>query len=135
MRRILPYITVAMLLSICYAGWVILSRRSANREIERAAQQREGEADRKALDQLGGGNLKILNFYPSPGGIHRGEKALICFSVASAKEVLIEPEVGSLPPSLSRCVDVHPLKTTEYKLTAKDTQGHTATQSFLLAVK
>jgi hypothetical protein len=131
----MPYTTIALLFSICYAAWVILSRRSANQGIERAAQQREAEKDRAALDQLGGGNLKILNFYPTSGAIHHGAKALICFSVASAKDVTIEPEIGSLPASLSRCVEVHPAKTTEYKLTARDAHGHTATQSFELVVK
>src|SRR5271165_1252138 len=123
MRRVLPYVTVAMLLSICYAAWVILSRRSANEAIERSREQHTAEADRKALDQLGGGDLKILNFYPTTGHVRPGEKALICFSVAFAKEVTIEPEIGSIPPSLSRCLEVHPRKTTEYKLTARDAQG------------
>jgi hypothetical protein len=135
MRRILPYVTVAMILSICYAAWVVLSRRQANQDIERSAEQRKADANRKVVDQLGGGELKILNFYPTTGAVHRGEKALICFSVASAKQVDIEPEIGDIPPSLSRCVEVHPAKTTEYKLTARDAQGHSATQSFQLLVK
>jgi len=134
MRRTLPYVTVAMLLSICYTAWVLLSRRQANQAIERSAQQREAEADRKALAQLGGGYLKILNFYPTTPAVHRGNKALVCFSVAGAKDVEIEPEIGSLPPSLSRCVEVRPAKTTEYKLVARDAQGHSASQSFQLTV-
>jgi len=134
MRRVLPYVTVAMLLSICYTAWVILSRRQASEDMQRSAEQRTAETDRKAIDQLGGGDLKILNFYASPGRVRRGEKALICFSVVFAKEVVIEPEIGSIPPSLSRCVEVHPTKTTEYKLTARDAQGHTAIQGFQLTV-
>jgi len=50
----------------------------------------------------------------------------------SAQEVEIEPEIGSIPPSLSRCLEVHPTKTTGYKLVARDAQGHTASQSFQL---
>lgn len=134
MRRVLPYVTVAMLLSICYASWVLLSRRNANANIERLAEQQKTEADRRVLERLGGGQLKILNFYPTSGAVHRGNKALVCFSVANAKEVTIEPEIGSLPPSLSRCVEVHPTHTTEYKLTARDAQGHSAVQSFSLTV-
>jgi hypothetical protein len=135
MRRLLPYTTIAVLVSMCYAAWVILSRRNTNQQIEHAAQQREAEADRAALAPLGGGSLKILNFYPTTGAVNRGSTALICFSVAGAKEVTIDPEVGSLPSSLSRCLQVHPTKTTEYKLTARDAQGHTASQSFQLVVK
>ena len=89
MRRVLPYLTVVMLLSIGYTALVFLSRHQAN----------QAEAGRKALDQLGGGQLKILNFYPTTGAVHRGNKALICFSVVSAQEVEIEPEIGSIPPS------------------------------------
>jgi hypothetical protein len=134
MRRLLPYTTIAMFLAIGYTAWTMLSRRQANRDVEHAAQQREAEADRKVLDRLGGGELKILSFYPSKGGFRRGEKVLVCFGVASAKEVRIDPEVGPIPPSLSRCLEVHPVHTTEYTLTARDQQGHTASQSFQLSL-
>src|ERR1700682_5260695 len=99
MRRILPYTTIVMCVAIAYAAWVLLSRRNANRALEHAAQQREAEADRKVLDRLGGGDLKILSFYPDKSAFHRGEKVLVCFGVASAKTVRIDPEIGDLPPS------------------------------------
>jgi len=43
--------------------------------------------------------------------------------------------VDHITPSLSRCLDVFPKQTTEYKLTAADAQGHTTAQSFVLKVE
>jgi hypothetical protein len=48
--------------------------------------------------------------------------------------VRIEPEVGDLHPALSYCLEVAPRKETEYKLTAEDGAGHTATASLAIKV-
>jgi len=70
----------------------MLSRRGANQHIEQGAQRRGAEANRAALAPLGGGSLKILDFYPTTVAVHRGSNALICFRFAGAREVTIEPE-------------------------------------------
>ncbi len=134
LRALLPYLTVVLVLSLLYAGWTIFSRYRANQNAIQNAKTAEAEADKKVVDVYGD-TLKIMTFYASPGVVKRGEKALICYGVSNAKTVKIEPHVDDITPSLSRCMDVSPKRTTEYKLTAADAQGHTTTQSFVLRVE
>ena len=134
LRALLPYLTVLVALSLLYAGWTMFSRYQANRSAVESAKKAEAEADRKVVE-LYGEQLKIMAFYASPGVVKRGEKALVCYGVSNAKTVRIEPHVDDITPSLSRCLDVFPKRTTEYKLTAADAQGHTTTQSFVLKVE
>jgi hypothetical protein len=121
-----------------YVGFVLLTRYESNREFERRdawqkAEQRR-EDDRRAVEQLGGSELAIRSIYVSPGLIHRGEKAQLCYDVANAKSVTLDPPEGEVWPSHSRCVDLAPKKTTTYTLTITDASGKTATQSVELQV-
>ena len=121
-----------------YVSFVLLTRYESNRDFERrdAAQKAEQrrEEDRRAVEQLGGSDLAIRSFYVSPPQIHRGEKAQLCYDVANAKTVTLDPPEGEVWPSHSRCVDLTPKKTTTYTLTIADTSGKTATQSVELQV-
>lgn len=69
---------------------------------------------------------KILNFYASPGVIAKGEESLLCYGTESITDVKLTPEVESLKPSLSRCFNVKPDATTEYKLTGTGPGGETS---------
>jgi len=60
---------------------------------------------RAAIEQLGGNHLAIQMLYATPR-IHRGETAQICYGVANAKTVTLEPQSGKVlafPQSLRRC--------------------------------
>jgi hypothetical protein len=119
-------------------GFVLITRYESNRDFERrntaqrAEQQRED--DRRAVEQLGGSELAIRSLYVAPRAIHRGEKAQLCYDVANAKTVTLDPPEGEVWPSHSRCVDLAPKKTTTYTLTVADASGQTATQSVELRV-
>ena len=135
-----PYVYSGAIL-VCvaiYVGSVLLTRYESNRDFERrdAAQKAEQrrEEDRRAVEQLGGSDLAIRSLYVSPPQIHRGEKAQLCYDVANAKTVTLDPPEGEVWPSHSRCVDLTPKKTTTYTLTIADTSGKTATQSVELQV-
>jgi hypothetical protein len=134
-RKSLPYLTVVILAAIAYDGWFFYSRWREAREAERMSQAEEAEQARRTIDMLGGGRLKILHFYASPGVIRRGEPANICYGVYGAKSVRIEPMVEELRPAVARCLQASPLRTTAYKLVAEDGLGHTATQQFVLRVE
>ena len=134
LRKGLPILSVAVLAAIAYDGWVFYSRWRDAREREQRSQAKEAEEARRTIDMLGGGQLKILNFYASPGAIRRGEHASICYGVYGAKSVRIEPPVKELYPAISYCLQVSPSKSTEYKLVAEDDSDHTATQSLMLRV-
>ena len=121
-----------------YVGFILLTRYQSNRDFERrdAAQKAEQrrEEDRRAVEQLGGSELVIRSLYVSPPQIHRGEKAQLCYDVANAKTVKLDPRDGEVWPSHSRCVHLAPKKTTIYTLTIADASGKTATQSVELQV-
>ncbi len=117
---------------------ILFSRWWQNRAIDyrareaRAAKQRED--NRAALEQMGGKDLAIQNFYATPGQIRRGQSVQLCYGVANAKTVKLEPQLNPVWPSYSRCVDVSPDKTTTYTLTIADAAGHTLSQSLTVNV-
>jgi lysylphosphatidylglycerol synthetase-like protein (DUF2156 family) len=129
LARMLPYTTVLLIVVAVYVGWTFYSRRQYAREAAQAAKEREAEAARKIVEQYGNGSLKILAFYGDPPAVTAGTRALLCYGVANAKMVTIGPDVEPVDPSLSRCVEVHPRRTTTYTLTARDAAGHTASET------
>ena len=132
-RRLLPFLSLAVLAVLVYDGWVFYSRWERTREVSRQKTEKEQEAARRTLQLIG--NLKILGFYAVPNEIQRGSMAKICYSVVDAKAVRIEPPVQSLYPALSFCFEVAPRKTTEYKLFAQDAAGHTVTATSTIEVR
>lgn len=112
-------------------AWIIFSRWNENRIIDNRAKkqrtQEQQEEDRTVLERLGGKELAIQNFYASPGEIRRGQAVQLCYGVANAKTVTLEPQTNPVWPSYSRCVSVTPTKTTVYTLTIVDAAGNTKT--------
>ena len=119
--------------------WIFYSRWQENRSIERRtreeASRKQLENDRIALEQLGGKELAIQSFYASPGAIHTGESVQICYGVANAKAVKLEPQPNAVWPSYARCVNVSPAKTTTYTLTISDASGNTKSESLQVSVR
>src|SRR5258708_19394947 len=75
--------------------WILAARWLENRNFEKRAReertQKQQEQDRITLEQMGGKELAIQNFYASPGIIRRGETVQVCYVVANAKTVKLEP--------------------------------------------
>lgn len=121
-----------------YVGWIVFSRWNENRLIEQRAQNasaaKQRDEDRKTVENMGGSELAIQAFYGTQQ-IRRGEKAQLCYGVANARKVTLEPQSNPVWPSYSRCVDVSPSKTTTYTLTASDDAGHSVTQTFTVKVQ
>ncbi len=135
-----PFVYTGTLLIIVaiYVAWIVFSRWNENRRIEEHARdtaaQKQREQDRHAVEEMGGSELVIQAFYGNPQ-IRRGEKAQLCYGVANAKKVTLEPQSSPAWPSYSRCVDVTPAKTTTYTLIASDDAGHSVSQTFTVKVK
>ena len=131
-RAVLALVALAVL-------WILTTRWLENRNLEKRATQertqKQQEQDRIALEQMGGKELAIQNFYASPGTIRRGETSQICYGVANAKTVKLEPQSNPVWPSYSRCVDVTPTKSTTYTLTIADAAGNTRTQTLEVKVR
>jgi hypothetical protein len=122
---------VAVAAALLYLGWTFADRYRSNREFERARTRRM--APRLPPDY--GSTVKILQFYASPAEPAKGERAILCYGVANAQTVRIEPEVEPVWPALSRCFNVAPQKDTRYTLTAEGADGQRATESFQIRVK
>lgn len=136
-----PLLYSSMLVGIVllFVVWTLLSRWEENLAIERHAREEKSrqqlESDRVTLEQLGGKELAIQNFYASPGAIRRGESVQLCYGVANAKTVTLEPQPNAVWPSYARCVSVLPARTTTYTLTISDASGNTKTQSLQVTVE
>jgi len=119
--------------------WIFLSRWWQDRSFEyrarQAAAEKQREDDRAALEQMGGKELAIQTFYAMPGEIRRGQSVQLCYGVANAKSVKLEPQSNPVWPSYARCVDDSPAKTTTYTLTVADASGSTKSQSLTVTVR
>jgi hypothetical protein len=133
------YSAIVFVLAISYVVFLLVSRRESSRDIERrkaekAAEQRRAD-DRAAVEQLGGSELAIRSLYLSPQIITLGESSQLCYDVANAKSVILDPPEGSVWPSHSRCLFLSPKKTTTYTLTIADAAGKSLSQSVELLVR
>jgi len=134
-RNPLLYTSFLLAIAALYVGWVFFSRRQDRREFEEKAAAKKREEDRRAVEMMGGNRFEILTFYASPGAIHRGETAQVCYGVSNTKTVRLEPQSNPVWPSLARCVDVAPKKDTTYTLTIEDGKGNTKTATLTVQVR
>jgi hypothetical protein len=124
---------------LLYVIWIFFARWQENRQIQRRANEertaKQLADDRQTVEQMGGKELAIQSFYASAGVVKRGESLQLCYGVANAKTVKLEPQDNPVWPSYNRCVEVSPKKDTSYTLTIQDAAGHTQTQSLDIKVK
>ncbi|HWY07871.1 MAG TPA: hypothetical protein VNY24_13500 [Candidatus Acidoferrales bacterium] len=132
------YSSLVIFAVILYVSYILYTRYESSREYERQTKERQAEQrreeDRLAVEQLGGSELAIRGLYVSPAAIHPGESAQLCYDVANAKTVTLDPPAGEVWPSHSRCLTLSPRKTTTYTLSIADAAGKTVTQSVELRV-
>lgn len=133
-KKMVPVTSAILVLVILYVGWVFYSRRRDERDAEEKAKAAEAQNAQYTIDKYGGGRVKVLAFSLSSGAIHKGQSVQLCYGVANAKNVKIEPPVGDIWPSMQRCVDVTPKKDTQYTITADDGQGHSDTAQLAIRV-
>ncbi|MGH9736257.1 MAG: hypothetical protein ACRD8A_16920 [Candidatus Acidiferrales bacterium] len=138
-HRIFRYTWIAVVIAAIYAVAVFAYRWQQNSDYQARAKVQAGaaqrEEDQRSLDTLGGDQFKIVSFYATPGAIHRGDNVQMCYGVANAQSVTIQPDTGRPTwPSLTRCIEIAPKKSTTYVLTAKDAHGKTQTASLTIEV-
>ena len=135
----LLYSSLLILGVFLYVSYVLYARHESSKQYQKKLEERQTEQrreeDRLAVEQLGGSELAIRGLYVSPRSIHPGETAQLCYDVANAKTVTLDPPAGEVWPSHSRCLDITPRKTTTYTLTIKDAGGKTVSQSVELPVR
>lgn len=129
------YAALLVMLAALYGGSIFYGRWQENREIEERAAEQRRAVDEKIVEYMGGKRLEIRSFYASPGRIRRGESAQLCYGVAGAKKVTLDPPVGRVWPSLTRCLTVSPAKTTSYMLSIEDEKGNSRTETITITVQ
>ncbi len=135
LRNPLVYSSSVLLIAALCVGWIMWSRWEQNREIERRAAEKRREENRRAVEMMGGTRLEILSFYASAGEVRRGDTVTLCYGVANAKKVTLEPQSNPVWPSYARCVDVAPGKDTTYTLTAEDAAGQVKAETLTVKVR
>lgn len=122
-----------------YVVYVIYERYESNRRFEQQTKAHQDELrrenDLRTVEQLGGSELAIRGLYISPPVIHRGESAQLCYDVANAATITLDPPAGAVWPSHSRCLDVSPKKTTTYTLTITGAAGKKVSETAELRVQ
>jgi hypothetical protein len=136
LRAILPYTTVAMIIAALYVAWTFYSRYEENRAAMQAIQNKKAEENKQVVDQVyGSGEVKFTTMTADNGVLALGQTTQLCYGVANAKTVKIDPPVEPLKPSYHHCFEVAPKKTTTYTITADDGVGHTKSESLTIQVK
>ena len=137
LKNPLVYSSLLILIVAVYVVWILFSRHQDNRAYEQRAAEaqakKQREQDQAAIEQLGGSELSIQMLYATRQ-IRRGETAQVCYGVANAKSVTLEPQSNQVWPSHNLCVDVKPVKTTTYTLTATGADGKAVSQQVTVAV-
>lgn len=134
LRNVWLIFGIVVIALLIYNGLMFYSRKQDALEEQRQAAEKQRESDARSLEMMGGNEFKILSFYVSPGHLHRGDTATLCYGTSKAKTVTLDPKVADVYPAYTNCVRVAPRKTTTYTLTATDDQGHTQSQSLTLEV-
>ncbi len=129
---VLAVIAIAYTAFVFWSRWQENSDLAAKQKAAQAAAQRD--AAEKSVEVLGGSEFKIISFYATPGQIQRGDTVDMCYGVSNAKSVKLDPAVANVWPSVDRCMQVSPKKTTTYTFTADDGKGNTKTAQLTIEV-
>jgi hypothetical protein len=74
------------------------------------------------------GAAKITQFRATPEFMPKGIPGKLCYGVENATKVAINPPLEDLLPATERCIDISPVQTTIYTLTAWGPDGAEATK-------
>jgi len=123
---------VAILAVACFA-LVMVNRRLSERMREQQPKPPDGYAEFERA--YGGTAVKIVQFYSREGTMFEGSTTVLCYGLANARSVRMEPPVEGVTVSINNCVEVAPEKDTRYTLTAEGNDGKVVSESFVLKVR
>jgi len=133
-RQVSLFIQMAAIVVVACVALVTVNRRIADRQREQQRQQPDGFAEFERA--YGGTAVKIVQFYSREGTLFEGSTTVLCYGLANARSVRIEPPVeGGVSVAINNCVEVAPEHDTRYTLTAEGNDGRTVSQSFVLQVR
>lgn len=118
----------ALALAVGYLAWTVFIG-------DQSPPPRSPGPQRAAAPAAPAGPVKILHFYGMPGEVARGERVSICYGVANARSVRLEPPLEPIQPHWNRCLVATPTQTTTYTLTAEGQDGRQTSVSFTIQVR
>jgi hypothetical protein len=127
-KTLVQIMWIPVVVTALYVGWVLWQRHSSLTQVAQQA------AEEDPLARYGG-RVQIVQFYSGNGVILPGGKTELCYGVVNAKEVRLDPPVEKVWPSMSRCFDVAPAKTTHYTFTAESADQQLVTASLDITVQ
>ena len=133
MRQVYLYLQLAAIVVVAYMGLATVNRRLAERRGEQQRHQPDGFAEFERA--YGGSAVKIVQFYSREGTRLEGSTTVLCYGLANARSVRIEPPVEGVSVAIDNCVEVAPERDTRYTLTAEGNDGHVVSKSFVLKVR
>ena len=134
MKRIGIAIWIALGIGIANLGWVWFERHNGDLQVARTLEARRHRGSGAGHDDSGTA-VRITQFYAMSGEMTDAGRNTICYGVANAKAVRIEPPIENVWPSLTRCFWAEPRQDTTYKLIAEGFDGSHASESFRVHVK
>jgi hypothetical protein len=132
-RQVFLFVQMAAIVVVAYMALVMVNQRIADQQREQQRKQFDGFAEFERA--YGGTAVKIVQFYSREGTLFEGSTTVLCYGVANARSVRIEPPVEGVSVSISRCVELAPEQDTRYTLIAEGNDGHVVSESFVLKVR
>jgi hypothetical protein len=127
-KTLVQIMWIPVLVIALYIGWIMWQRHTSLTQVPYKPPVEDPLARY-------GGRVGIVQFYAGNGAILPGGKTELCYGVVNAKEVRLDPPVEKVWPSMSRCFDVAPAKTTHYTLTAEAADHKLVTASLDITVQ
>lgn len=135
-EALLPFTTIAVVVAAIYVAWIFYSRHESNRKAVEAIQAQKAQETKNETEEVfGSGEIRFLNFSIDKSVLKRGETAELCYGVANATSVKIDPPIEQIQPSYNHCMEIAPKKTTTYTITAMNASGAKKSASLTLPVK
>ena len=129
----LAFLFLRMVTIVAVAGFALVTVNRRLAEQRRQPEKPDGFAEFERA--YGGTAVKIVQFYSREGTLLEGSTTVLCYGLANARSVRIDPPVEGVAVSFNRCVEVAPEHDTRYTLTAEGNDGKVVSESFVLKVR
>src|SRR5271169_546839 len=139
MLKLLRYaeipLRVAVVIALAWLLYVFLARHSGEKRIPAQPAAPDAAATSAFDAAYGGTDVKIIQFYARDAVVFEGKSTVICYGVANARSVTIDPPISGVGVSLNRCVEAAPKRNTTYVLTAEGETGKKVSASFTIRLQ
>jgi hypothetical protein len=134
LQKLRGWLSLLLAIAVAWLAWVFYSRYTAQQLFEAKQKAEAWERAQKSVQDSGGFDLKITQFF-APPQVDKGQSFQLCFGVIHATRVLLDPPVAEIKPSLSRCENISLQKTSAFTLTAEDRKGHVVKETINVVVR